>query len=144
MADAFENFKEEIWKLARQCGISALRWHPPHGHKSTENLRELVGPAGRRLLYVKESDGHGFWGVNVNHVNALNKSQEKWSLVLLQDAGSGYLLPAAEVNSAIKVWSLQSSKGEYKVHERELSHRFVFHSVDEVFSDLVPSQSAGA
>jgi hypothetical protein len=134
MPKAFETFKEEIWRLARQRGMSVMRWFPPRSHKSTENLRQLDGPSGRRLLYIKESDGHGFWGVNANHVDALNESGEKWLLVLLESADSGYMLPAVEVNSAIKSWSFQASKGECKVHQHELSHRFAFRTLDELLS----------
>jgi hypothetical protein len=102
-------------------------------------LRELSAASGRCLLYVKESDGHNFWGVNENHLDALNKSGEPWFLVLLQNAISGYSLPATEVNSAIKSWPFQSSKGEFKVHERELSRRFAFLNLEEVFRMIKPS-----
>ncbi len=117
----------------------------PRGHKSTRNLLRLSTKTGDTVLYVKDSTNEpGFWGINGNQVDRLNKSAENWFLVLLEGSGeAGFLLSGEQVSRGIarNRWSLQADKAEYKIQVGQIDHASRFSSFDQLLARLIGSLS---
>lgn len=109
-------FLSSLEQYCAHHGLNTGKWGG--GAKSTPNLVEVLARS-PKLLYVKESNiGEGFWGVNENQIEALEKSGHEWWLILLIGPGeSAYVVSRQQVMDAIAdcVWS--RGQRDYKVHE---------------------------
>ena len=128
-------FTSALEREGKPRKIRVGRWHG--GSRDTENLVSMECGATKRLLYVKDrSDDPGFWGLNENQIKKLQASGSEWFTVLLVgDFESGYLLTAADVEVGTHHWSHSGS--DFKVHEgSEISGSFKFSSFSDAFARL--------
>ncbi len=104
------------------------------------------------LIYFKVSSREPFWwGIGENPVRLLNKSGERWFLVLLRGSPrAAYLLTSARVQDRIDNAPLSYSQGKrsyktYKIHEgRELEGIVLYRSSRRLISALRASLRATA
>lgn len=101
------------------------------GRRLSEHLRKANFGESSVIAYVKGSSEHGFWGLNINYLKALDECGFKWFVVLLDGSPERSLvLAGAAVNGAVQNGLWGRSGSDYKVHvgpELNAARRFTTH-----------------
>ena len=130
--DIFLEFENKVINYYQKKGYSIGYMYD--GNRQNKHILEVSSDIDNFIFYVKESTlENGFWGLNPKYVEKIEDSEVTWFLVLLlQTSEVGYLLSGKTVRRYINEnrWS-SDSRGEFKIHESELSRGFLFNSFDE-------------
>jgi len=113
----FEISREFISLLKQAGEARGFRCSPWYGgtRRISRNIIEILGSL-NCLVYFKVRSGEPLrWGVTVNRIEELNRSDKKWFIVLLYESPeTGYLLSSDDVNRYRSIWAL-GRDGDYKV-----------------------------
>jgi len=126
MNDLTTNFLKEICHSLSCCCYKKLG--------GNSRIFELFGNKEEINIYVLTSDKGFGWGVNLNQMEKLKKTEKKWFLILLSN-NKKYCLSPEFFNDFLCNYAPTNSQGYYKIWRNQAApylEQYLFKKITEI------------
>lgn len=124
------DFQNQLVEIFSELGIEIHYWP----QANTDSSIEIQTSPNTIVLHVHESSSdQTWWGLNMNQLEILKRSDVNWYVVLLDHTiDEGYIFSPRDVIQNEDRWYIGQKEGAYKVHKHRIPVKLRFHNFDEL------------